>query len=130
MSNFNDLNDPEKLAYYIKIVLEYSQLNDANPKPHNSNFSKLEPTEALQLIKKMKKVFTISHEESWEYEIKDIKKYAIKVYYSKHSGWDISIISTGLSHIIDAVFFLLRIRNFNYINLENAMDMMKIIEKT
>ena len=130
MSNFNDLNDSEKLAYYIKIALDYSQLYDANPKPHNSNFSKLEPREALQLIKKMKKVFTISHEESWEYKINNIKQYAIKIYFSKNSGWDISIISTGLNHLIDVVFFVLKTRDYNYINFKNAINLMKIIEKT
>lgn len=130
MNNFNDLNDSEKLAYYIKIALDYSQLNDANPKPHNSNFSKLEPREALNLIKKMKKVFTISHEKAWKYELKNTKKYAIKVYFSKRSGWDISIISTGLNHLIDVVIFLLKIRNYNYINFKNAINMIKIIEET
>lgn len=130
MNNFKNLNDSEKLAYYIKIALDYSQLNDANPKPHNSNFSKLEPREALNLIKKMKKVVTISHEKAWEYELKSTKKYAIKIYFSKKSGWDISIISTGLNHLIDVAFFLLKIRDYNYINFKNAMNMMKTIEKT
>lgn len=118
----------QQLANVILIAIKHSPLKDidANVEPHSPKFSKIDVSQAQAMIPRMKKVFTISHEEAWEIKINDTF-YAIKIYSSKKNNWEIAIIPTGFQHYIDAVCFSLKLSGYDFINLNNALELLKKI---
>ncbi len=116
----------KQLASAILMALRHLSLKyiDVDVEPYSPEFSRLDESQAKALIQGMQKVFTVSHEQAWEIKL-DNTSYAIKVYYSKETQWEIAIVSIGFQHYIDALCFSLKLPGYEYINLNNALDLLK-----
>jgi hypothetical protein len=117
---------PKQLSYAIKIALRNSSLQDIKVKiePYSPNVSKISEYQAKQLIQRMQKAFTISHEQAWELEL-DETSYAVKVYYSRDAQWDIAIVSVGFQHYIDALCYSLELPGYESLNSNNSLKFLK-----
>lgn len=117
---------PKQLSSTIKIALRNSSLHDIKVEiePYSTNVSKISERQAKQLIQRMQKAFTISHEQAWELEL-DETYYAIKVYYSQDTQWDIAIVSIGFQHYIDALCYSLKLPGYESLNSNNALKLLE-----
>lgn len=115
----------EQLASTIKIALRNSSLQDihVDVKPYSANVSKINEYQAKQLIQKMQKAFTISHEQAWELKLNETS-YGVKVYYSQEAQWDIAIVSIGFQHYIDALCYVLKLPGYESLNSNNALKLL------
>ena len=109
----------EQLVCIINTAIKKNNLSylDSSIYPLNANFARIDSKVAMKARNNFKKVFTVSHQEAWQYKLNDNNRYALKLYVNKDLSWEIAIIQTGWKHYIDAFIFLFKLPGYKKLNI-------------